>query len=135
MHTHFPMRSCSRGRQTSFPLTSDSSKSTYQQFGQKEFNLLFKSRQFNYTHFFNFYLSSALHAFVIVYSCPSNGFPRKSIHLNACETDRAHHQLTEMMEINNMQFIQINGCDGTELMAGANKRPLQVDNDYCSDEL
>lgn len=34
-----------------------------------------------------------------------------------------------------MQFIQINGCDDTELMAGANKRRLQVDNDYCSGEL
>lgn len=86
---------------------------------------------------FNFYLSFPQHFTLLplFFSCPSKGFPRKPIHLNACETDRAHHQLTEMMEINNMQFIQINGCDDTELMAGANKRRLQVDNDYCSGEL
>lgn len=46
-----------------------------------------------------------------------------------------HHQLTEMMEINNMKFIQINGCDDTELMAVANKRRLQACDDYCSGEL
>lgn len=54
----------------------------------------------------------------------------KPIHLNVRETDMAHQQLTEMMEISNMQFVQINGCDITELMAGANKRPVQGNDNH-----
>lgn len=72
---------------------------------------------------------------VIVVPCPGIGFPRKSIHLNICGTDRAHHQLIEMMEINNMQFIQINVCNDNDLMTGANKRSLQGNYDYCSGEI
>jgi len=41
-----------------------------------------------------------------------------------------------MMEmINKMQSIQINECNDSEPMTGANKRSLQDDDDYCYGEL
>ena len=132
------MGSCSHGRQAKFLLISENSKSAYQRFSQREFNLIFKSRRFNFTPVFKFYLSFPqcfILSIVIVVPCPGIGFPRKPIHLDICGTDRAHHQLAEMMEINNMQFIQINGCDDNMLMTGANKRSLQCNDDYCYGEV
>lgn len=63
---------------------------------------------------FKFYLCFiqrfVLLIFIVVVPCPGIGFPRKPIHLDICGTDRAHHQLAEMMEIKTMQSIQINGA-------------------------
>lgn len=89
---------------------------------------------------FKFYLSFPQHfilsiVIVIVVPCPGIGFPRKLIHLDICGTGRAHHQLAEMMEINNTQFVQINGCDDNELMTEENKRSLQGSDDYHCDEV
>lgn len=87
---------------------------------------------------FKFYLSFLQHFILLIVigvPCPGIGFPGKPIHLNIYGTDRAHHQLAEMMEINNMQSIHINGCDDNELLTGANKRSLQGNDDYCYGEV
>lgn len=135
MHTHFHMRSCSHGRQESFPLTSVSnSKSIYQKFAKTNLILFSKPGNSILYPVFNFYLSFPQHFIILsLFFLSQQGNPFISMFVRL--TSLCHYQLTEMMEINNVQFIQINGCDDTELVAGANKRPLQANDDYCSGEL
>lgn len=119
-------------------LTPEVSNRSYQQFIQLDFNCTFKSRRFNFTPSFQIlpFFSLFLYFFHLHYcSLPWHWFPRRPIHLEIRGTDSAHHQLAETMQTNNMQFIQINGCDDKEHMTGANKRSLQSNDDYYRGEV